>query len=1149
MKKVFLVMAFLGVSSLAWGQASSGTITGNVLDPTGAAVPEVEITVTHLATNVSTTVPSTAAGVYRILGLNPGEYRVEATVSGFKTFRQEPVIVFTGTTTTVDIPLEVGAVTETVEVLAQATPLNLVSSEMSGEIEERSLFDLPLKVNNNRRDLDSFIVLTPGVTGTAFAKNINGSQNMTTETIIDGISWQIARIPGIVGGYGPPYEAVSEFKIQTSNFPAEFSRGYGVTNFTLKSGTNQFHGNVFDFLRNDKLEANDFFRNARGQNRAITRQNEYGATVGGPIIKDKTFFFFAFTGFRLRGGARERNLLTLPTALMRQGNFSELLDTSKTGAAFPIQIYDPATTRPDGAGGFVRDAFPGNIIPSDRISNVANLVTQNIPNPETGALTSNFISQAEDPSGESVWSLKFDHNISSRQKLSGSGWVREFNVDITLDFKGPLDNGLQRSQPGRGLRLSHDFFIRPNLINHVGIGYGSRITIGSAAEGAYTLNNANHYNIPNLPTAPRGVSPSWIIAGMPALGGIFDSSSEIGHSYNFVDTITWIKGRHTFKGGVDIRAYQQNMDQCRACSGTFQFDNRTTSQPNSPNFGTLGHPYASFLLGQSHTFTQERGIGSARGYRVGYYAGFFQDEVKLTPKLTMNIGLRIEVPTPASEQYDRLSSLILDRPNPGAGGLPGALGFLGSGPGGIGSRRFVPIPTDLSPRLGFAYRFNDKTVVRWGYGILRSQSNGVTLGPIVNSLRAGFTFDHFLTTLDNGVTPAVDMDTGPPAIVIDLPNTDPSLQNGGRIDYFNNNGHKAGYVNAWNLSVQRELPSRILVDLAYVGQKGVNLAAGMENLGQVPYERLSLGPLLTKDINHPDVVAAGFGLPYEGFKGSLAQALRPYPQYTAITSWVEPTGSSSYHSFQMKIQKQFSRGLSFLVSYTASKSLTNQFRNAFAVNGPDPIFTEDRRLYWAPAQLDSPHNLAMSGVYELPFGPGKRFANTGGAIGKIIGGWQVAAIARYLSGNPIEVLGGPSLPIFGGRNRPNRVAGVPVRTSVGPGNFDPATDKWFNINAFSAPPPLAVCAANPRSCRGNLAPRLSDGRNFAFLSEDISFFKFIPFTEHIRLEFRAEFYNAFNRAVFRARGTENFDSPAGFGDVTGTQLPPRQIQMGLKLHF
>ena len=1148
MKKLLLAAVLLAICPMGWAQTNTGTITGNVLDASGASIPDAQVTATNLATNTETTVPSTGAGTYTIPGLRPGTYRVEVTVDGFKTFRQEPVTVFTASFTTLHVSMEVGAVTETVEVRAEPTPLNLVNSEMSGDIEQRTLFDLPLKVNNSRRDIESFILLTPGVTGSAFAKNINGSQNMTTETIIDGISWQIARIPGIVGGYGPPYEALQEFKIQTSNFPAEFSRGFGVTNFTMKSGTNQFHGNVFDYLRNDKLEANDFFRNSRGQDRTITRQNEYGFTVGGPIIKDKTFFFFTFTGFRLRGGARERSLLTLPTSAMRQGDFSAWLDTSQTGAAIPIVIYDPATTEPDGAGGFVRTPFPGNIIPAARISRVAGLVTQNIPNPETAALTSNFVSQAADPTSEEVWSLKFDHEISSRQKISGSGWVRERDVDIILNFPGPLDDGLRRAQPGRGLRLSHHFFIRPNLINYVGIGYGSRITIGRAAEASIVNNNSNFYNIPNLPGGAEGSSPQWNIAGFPTLGSRFDSADEIGRNYNFVDNVTWIKGKHTFKVGVDIRAYQQNMNQCLQCSGAFQFDNRATSQPNSADFGTLGHPYASFLLGQSHTFEHDRG-SAAVGYRTGYYAGFFQDEVKLTPKLTMNIGLRIEVPTPAAEQYDRLSSLILDRPNPGAGGRPGALGFMGSGPGGIGSRRFVPIPTDLSPRLGFAYRINDKTVVRLGYGILRSQSNGVTLGPIVNALKAGLTFDHFRTTLDNGVTPAVDMDTGPPALTLNLPNTDPSGQNGGRIDYFNNNGHKAGYVNAWNLSVQRELPGRVLVDMAYVGQKGVNLAAGMENLNQVGFQSLSLGSLLTQDINDPAVVSAGFTAPFPGFTGSLAQSLRPYPQFTGITSWVEPTGSSNYHSFQLKVQKRFSQGVSFLVSYTASKTLTNQFRNAFAVNGPDPIFTEDRKLYWAVAQLDSPHNLAMSAVYELPFGPGKRFANTGGALGKLVGGWQVSAIARYLSGNPIEVLGGPALPIFGGQNRPNRVAGVPVRTSVGPGAFDPGRDKWFNISAFSAPPSLATCAPNPRTCRGNLAPRLSDARNFAFLSEDISIFKFIPFTETIRLEIRAEFYNAFNRAVFRARGTENFNSPAGFGDVTGTQLPPRQIQMALKFHF
>ena len=1163
MKKIFLAMAFLGVSSLAWGQASSGTITGNVLDPAEAAVPEAEITVTHLATNVSTTVPSTAAGVYRILGLRPGEYRVEATVSGFKTFRQEPVSIFTGTTTTVDIQMEVGAVTETVEVLAQATPLNLVSSEMSGEIEERSLFDLPLKVSGQRRDMESFILLVPGVTGTAFQKNINGSQHFSTETIIDGISWQIAHRPGIVGPFGPPYESLQEFKVQTSNFPAEFSRGMGVTNFTMKSGTNQFHGNVFDFLRNDKLDANQFFRNAAGLGKVITRQNEFGASVGGPIIKDKTFFFFAYTGYKLRGGSAAQDILSLPTVAMKQGDFSEWLDTSKTGLTFPRVIYDPASTcgrfgNPacalDGTGAEIitRQPFPGNIIPTARLDQVASRVASVMPDPEfSGKLSSNFVSKAAAPGNDYDWSIKIDHNFTANHKLAYSMWVREFEEDSTVWFKGPLDNGLLNTKAGRGVRLNYDFFITPTLVHHMGIGYAYRKEDSLPPERENPVNNENFFEIPNFTTGPEGASPSFRIPEFPGFGGRFDSQKVRAHQYVFVDVVTWIKGRHTFKGGVDFRWYQKNENTCRSCAGFLGFDQRATSQPSDANFGGLGHEFASFMLGQVSVMEQDRSeVG--RGFRTGYYGSFFQDEVKLTPKLTMNIGFRIEIPVPTAEQYDRLSSLDLNLPNPGAGGRPGAMVFAGFGPGKINSRRFTKIPKDFAPRIGFAYRLNDKTVIRTGFGILYAMTNGNAIGAMSNNaLAAGYLFEYFLQTTDNGITPAFKLDVGPPPVNINLPNFDPTVSNGSRAHYLNADSFKTAYTNAWNFSVQREFPSGILVDVAYVGNKGVNFGAGMENLGQVPFEHLSNGPLLLADINFPGVVAAGFTPPFPGFTGTLAQALRPFPQYTSISNWAEATGSNSYNSFQVKVQKRFSAGLSFLVSYTASKTLTNSFRNAYAINGPDPVFTEDRGSYWAVAEADRPQVLAVSGVYELPFGPGKRFANTGGALGKLVGGWQVAGIARYLSGQPVEVQGGPALPIFGGFQTPNLVKGVPVRTAASHrGDFDPFRDKFLDRNAFVDPPSLAVCAPNPRTCRGNLAPWLSYARNFGHLSEDLSIFKFIPFTESIKLEFRAEFYNAFNRTIFAFGWPENnTNRGTEFGSVGGTQIPPREIQFGLKLHF
>ena len=1141
MKKAILGIVLLAFCPALWGQ-STGTITGNVLDPSGAAIPAVEVTATNLATNVVARAQSSGAGTYTIPLLNPGDYRVEATLTGFKSFRQEPINVFTGSSTRLDINMEVGAVTETVEVLAQATTLQLEDSQMSAEIEQRTLFDLPLQLSGansggttGRRTLDAFILLTPGVVGNQFSKSINGSQNLSTDTIIDGISWQINIVPGLIGTFGPPYESVEEFKIQTSNFPAEYSRGFGVTNFTMKSGTNEFHGNAFNFLRNDALEATPFFSNATGTEKAVVRQNEWGATLGGPIIKDKTFFFFAYTGFKLRGGAAQASTVTLPTPAMKRGDFSAWLNPAMTGAAIPIVIYDPMTRQP----------FPGNIIPADRISGIAAKVLPHIPDPDfAGRLDNNFLSRSSQPTDDWDYSIKIDHNISTRQKIAYSMWVQQNLRDNRGTIPGPLDDGFLNDEAGRGIRLNYDFFLTPTLVHHVGIGYGRRRSDFFPPEASEGFDNRAYYNIPNVTQGPGDGIPSFRFPNITSLGGRWDITIERGNTYNFVDTLTWIKGKHTIKTGFDARNYGYNVNYCIQCQGVFNFDNRATSLPGDANFGTLGHEFASFLIGHPASMRQERGV-EPRGFRNGYWAGFVQDEIKLTPKLTMNIGIRIESPLPVAEQYDRLSALDQDKPNPGAGNLPGALAFAGTGPGRTGERRFAPIPIDWAPRLGFAYQLNEKTVIRTGFGTYFTQTNGNAAdGNLVGAVGSGFNYVFYTETTDNGTTPPFILDEGPHApfgnnLLPDLPLLDPSLQNGSQVDYINSNSHKTSHAHAWNFSVQRELPGRILLDVGYVGQRGINLSAGLEQNNQVPMGYLSLGPMLTKDINDPEVVAAGFSPPFAGFTGSLAQALRPFPHYLRIAQFQEPTGSSMYHSFQMKIQKRFSRGLSFLISYTASKTLTNAGGTPFSNGKGRPPFTEQRGLEWAIGPADRPQNLITSAVYELPFGPGKPFANTGGAAGKIVGGWQIAAITRYFSGTPIGVGGGDSLPLFGGSNRPNQVSGTPIRSGVSPGDFDPNRDKYLNINAFSQPAPFT---------RGQMGPRVPNVRSFTTLSEDVTLFKFIPFTETIRLEFRAEFYNLFNRVVFGGPSA-NINDPAAFGNVGGTALTPRQIQMALKIHF
>jgi len=1152
MKKIFVAVALLAMSVTAWGQ-STGTITGSVLDASGSAIPNAKVTATNVDTNVVSSVQSTGAGVYSIQGLAPGKYRIEAAVAGFKTFRlQEPVVVFTASTTSLDIRMEVGEVTQTVEVSGSATTLQLDTPEVSAEIDSRSLFDLPLQLSNagssgttGRRTMDSFITLTPGVTGDQFSKSINGGQTLSSETIIDGISWQINIVPGIIGTFGPPYEALEEFKVQTTLFPAEYARGVGVTNFTLKSGTNSFHGNAFDILRNDVLEANSFFANSQGLPRPIVRQNEWGASIGGPITipkvydgKDRTFFYFAYTGFKRRGGSPLQSFVTLPTPAMKAGDFSDWLDPAKTGAGVPIVIYDPQTTRSDGHGGFVRDPFPGNIIPPGRFSQVAGRVLPLIPDPDYSGLTNNFVSRTQEPVDDWDWSVKVDHTFSARHKVNFGLWIQKDDRYLLGDFPGALDNGYINDEVGRGVRLNYDFFIRPNLINHLGLGYGRRRSDFTPPADVDKTND--YFQIPAIGTfASANAAPQFNADGFASLGTKWATTLERGNTYNLVDNLTWIKGKHSIKTGIDFRKYQYNTWYPQFGQGIFNFDNRLTSQPNSPDFGLLGQSFASFLLGQVQSFNQDRDM-SRRGFHNDYYSAFVQDEFKVTPKLSLSYGVRFEVPLPLSEQYDRLSALDLNLPNSAAGGRPGALAFAGTGPGHTGKKRFADTHYDWSPRIGLAYQINEKTVLRAGYGIFHSQTNGNAAdGYIVGAVGTGYQYQPFSQSPDNGVHPSFLLDNGPTILPVQLPTLDPTLANNSSADYIDSNSGKTSYVNSWNLSLQRELPGKILLDAAYVGQHGVNLVGSLSNLDQVPGHYLSLGSLLNADINDPAAAAAGIFAPYPGFTGSVAQALRPYPQFSNIGIYAEPTAANRYHSFQLKVQKRFSEGLSFLVSYTASKNITNAASNSgFSYTGARPIDTEQRHLEWAVAANDIPQNLVGSFVYELPVGPGKRFVSKGGAAGKILGGWQIAGIARYYSGTPLRIRGGASLPLFGGAQRPNLVPGVDIRTSVGRSDFDPAKDLWLNINAFEAPAPYTI---------GNVGPRLPNVRGFPTYNEDFTIFKFISFREQMKLEFRAEMYNVFNRVNFGGIGT-NINSTSSFGTVSGV-ADPRHIQFMLKFHF
>jgi hypothetical protein len=1000
---------------------------------------------------------------------------------------------------------------------------------------------------SGRRQIEDFIFLTPGVTGNQWSKSINGAPGFSQEVLIDGEDMQNLGAPGFIAESSPPYEAVSEFKVQNTLYPAEYGSGFGIENFTLKSGTNGLHGDLFDFLRNNALDSRNFFSSII----PIYQQNEFGGTVGGPVIipkvyngQQKTFFFFAYSGLRLRGGLPPPGLDTLPTAQERQGDFSD----------FPYPIYDPATTAPDGTGGSTRQQISCNgvlnVICPDRLSGVAQRTIALLPPVDiTGTYFNNYVDRSSQPTSDNDESVKIDHTINDKQRISGALWIIRANAYVNGGIAGPL-NPEYRDTPtvGEGYRLNHEYTITPTLLNHAGFGYTPVTPTWSDWKTDPRLGN-EVLKIPGIPLDSHGYPTlNFDQTYYPTLGNSEWNGTDPQYfqNWSFVDDMSWVKGRHQFKWGMQYRRRKMTVQDKSNQGGTFTFDALDTSLPDSPNFSSYGNSFASFELGQ--VLNANASIPAPLNHYTDQWWAFYgEDSIKVTSKLTLSLGLRYELPIYIKEQKGQLSFLSLTLPNPGAGGRDGALQFLGSGPGRTGTYSiFGSYHKAFSPRIGLAYAPDSKTAVRLGYGIFRIET---AYGRLNGSALWGSGFGAYpsVASTNDGVTPAFDIDNpGFPAPTYSLPDFDPTLNNNGAVSYINSSAYKMAFNQAWTADVQRDLPFRIMLDVAYVGEHTTGLWTGQENINQVNPSYLSLGDTLLADINSPAAAAAGIKSPYAGFSGSVAQALRPYPQYTTIYDMYQPTGYNDYNSMQVRLQKHLSSGLSFLGSYTLSKNIGapggDIFGDIYGGGGGDyGLNTFDRRIEKSVLPNDMPHVFVLSGSYDAPFGRGKRFLSTANPVlNQLVGGWQINAIETYDSGIPISVSGGGNIPLFNGvNNRPNWISSN-VRTPISMGSFDPAVDLYLNVNAFSEPAPYTF---------GNAPPNLPNVRTPAYHDEDFSLFKKFPFKGEGRyVEFRAETFNVFNRVVFGGPAT-NVNSPNTFGIISNQENTPRVIQFALKLIF
>lgn len=1095
-------------------QSDRGTITGQILDGTGAAVPNAQVTAVNSATQVRYQTASNDTGTYVIPQLPSGGYEVTVQAAGFRRTTQRGITIAVLQTVNLSITLELGEVEQTIDVVADAPAVETATSDLGTTVSRDQVVDLPLAVSGNMRHPGAFVFLAPGVTGDTSNTQINGSQSRSKEILLDGIGSVSPESGGLLFTY-PSVEAINEFKLVSANFSAEYGRtGGGFEVYTTKSGTNQLHGGAFNYLRNDQFDARGFF----AQTRAINRQNEYGAFLGGPVVLPKiyngtnrTFFHFVWSGFRFRQGELNQ-LLTLPTAGMRAGDF---------GGVNRL-IYDPATTRPDGAGNFIRDPFPQNRIPANRFSRVSANSLQFIPGVSNPNLTLNYQAVGARTFDRAQYNVKLDHNFSDKQRFNVYIY-QNAQVDTAPEqIAGALSPSRTTERPGLWIRINHDSVITPATINNFRAGFTReperfrRITADQDWPNKIGLTGIN--------TGPGNVFPR--VTFTDGLSNWADETKNVGeqanNAFQMANTLSMIRGKHSLKFGFDARWMQTNGADPFDQQGIFRFNNLETALPTSR--ANTGHSFASYLLGGANS-AQANFLFVVPANRYRYAAFFVQDDWRVSRKLTLNVGLRYDIFFPRTEKYGNFSGFDPVLPNPGAGNRPGAVAFLGEGPGRDNSRTSFA-ETDyknFGPRFGFAYALAQNTVLRGGYGLSFAAGNATAGLRSSQGYIFGFNAAPAYQSQDAGITPAVHWDSGFPTDFPKPPFIDPTVQNRSNVNFIGAGDGRAPYFQNFSFGIQHEFWGRTILDVSYVGVKGTRMGTGLfQNINQVDPSRLNLGGLLTQAVGSAAATAAGFGLPYPGFTGSVAQSLRPYPQFLNIENRSNPNGNSTYHALQLKAEKRMRGGFTMLGSYTWAKTISDG--DIMAGGGPAGQTFYDRSMEKAISTNDVPHVAAISYLYELPVFKQNRW----------LGGWTFSGIHQYQTGRPIALTANNTLPLFNNTLRPNVASGAEKKASF----TDPAVDFWINRAAFSSPAAFTF---------GNAARAYTDLRAPGFLNESLGLIKRTKLTEQVLLTFRAEFFNVLNRTVFAApNGNVN---NLQFGRISAQANTPRQGQLALRLEF
>jgi hypothetical protein len=1172
-KKIMFSIAILCMSTMLLCKGTyaqtmgTGAIQGTIEDSQGAVVQGAVVTAVDPKNGYTATQKTSSDGTYRLSVLPPSTYTVTVSEPGFSSLVQSNVAVDAMAVVRLNLHLTLGSIQTSVKVSSVPPQMDTSDGSLEVTIPNEAYTEIPLAMNGAPKNPLGFVTLMPGAQGGNFGiNNLNGGVGQSSFLYINGMPVVTSELQGDARNIKTQTstEVVDQFQVITSGVPAYY-QGSGVTNLIMKSGTNRFHGDVYENVRNTVFDAVGYFASKT----PVEQQNEFGATLGGPIIKNKLFFFFNYDGYRFKQGANP-TFYNLPTAAERSGDFSALLP-------FGGIIYDPNTTLCNANGVCTRQPFPNNVIPSNRISSVSKYLQSMLPSTINGGLQNNYLGFLTGGVTQNMYSANVDYQPFKSNHITN---LFQHGSNPTVGL--PPNGGPQLPLPYTSSRYGETIVtveqitdtdtITQNLVNNFGFQYNRFET--PFTNPTLSGNYAQKSGLGNLPAGePQQEFPGVSFGGPNsptfwAGNGFTQSFSEAANTFTTQDNIQWNKGKHSFTFGGQLVKEEEN-DYFPSVNSGFNFSNNETAGFNSA--GTInevtGNSYASYLLGEVDSVGIVDNAEPITGARYSSLSAYVQDDWKVTSSLIINAGLRYDVPKPFEEVHNHVSWLNATQPNPAVGGYPGALQFAGNGPDSCNCRTLVKTHyAQFSPRLGFAYSLNPKSVIRGSYTLMHYKAGA--LGGNANSQGTGllgYTANPEAVSPNSGITPAYQWNSPFPAYT-PPPFFNPTLNTG----YNTTTGPTAGGItyprpntggvmpdsDFWNLTFEQQITPTTVLSLGYAGSASYHIPTpggyGIYS-DQLDPKYLALGNLLLATASPTTLAKAraimpGLQLPYSNFSGSIGQMLRPFPQYAGVGDPNADFSHANYNSLQIYAQKTMSKGLFFLLSYTWSKELDNSGSNVIDFIGVGvPRSAYNLTQEYSQDVGNSPQVISLTYVYQLPFGRGRAFGSEmGRTMNAMFGGWQLSGIDQYNSGTPLgPIRAACDVPYTGGcyADYNPKFSGSPrINGAYGSGNpkgTGGVPTSYININAFQNPAPFTF-GNTPRTAPFGL-------HNPWYLNEDLSFQKMFALPKAMQLSLQADAFNLFNRTDFGGIST-NITS-TNFGQVTGQANGPRNLQFEAYFRF